>query len=63
MPARTLLDDTINEVAEDRRRQRERDFGDKDAKEWARKWMEAKRRGGIDREIDWYSNNNRRNYR
>jgi hypothetical protein len=60
MPSRTILDDALTETAEDKRRQRDRDYGDQDAKEWARKWTEAKRRGGIDREIDWYANNRRR---
>jgi hypothetical protein len=60
MPGRAILDDTLAETAEDRQRQRDRDYGDKELKEWGRKWTEAKRRGGVDREIDWYANNNRR---
>jgi hypothetical protein len=60
MPSRTILDDTLEQTAEDKRRHRDREFGDKEVKDWGRKWLEAKRRGGVDREIDWYANNNRR---
>jgi hypothetical protein len=61
MQGRTILDDALEQTVEDKRRRRDRDFGDRDVKEWGRKWTEAKRRGGVDREIDWYANNNRRN--
>jgi hypothetical protein len=60
MPGRTLLDEALEQTAEDKRREYDRKFGDRDAKEWGRKWIEAKRRGGVDREIDWYANNTRR---
>jgi hypothetical protein len=60
MPGRTILDDTPEQTAEDKRRYRDREFGDKEVKDWGRKWIEAKRRGGVDREVDWYANNNRR---
>jgi hypothetical protein len=59
MPARTILDDALEQTAEDKRRQRDRDFGDKDFEAWARGWMDAKRRGGEDRETEWYANNRR----
>jgi hypothetical protein len=59
MPGRTILDDALAETAEDKQRHRDREFGDKEFKEWARRWTEAKRRGGVDREVDWYANNHR----
>jgi hypothetical protein len=60
MPSRTLLDDALEQTADDKRRFRDREFGDKEVKEWGRKWLEAKRRGGEDRETNWYAHNNRR---
>jgi hypothetical protein len=59
MPGRTILNDALEQTVDDKRRLRDGDFGDKDLKEWARRWTEAKRRGGVDREIDWYANNHR----
>jgi hypothetical protein len=59
MPGRTILDDMLAEAANDKQDQRNRDFGDQDFKEWARRWTEAKRRGGVDREVDWYANRGR----
>jgi hypothetical protein len=60
MPSRTILDDALEETAEDKRRHHDREFGDREVEEWGRKWLEARRRGGVDRETDWYANNRRR---
>jgi hypothetical protein len=50
----TLIDQAMAEAVEDRQRQRDRDHGDADTEAWGRRWLEAKRRGGEDRELDWY---------
>jgi hypothetical protein len=59
MPARTLFDDFQKETAEDKRREDDRVNGDRRLKEWGRRWAEVRRRGGVDREQDWYANNRR----
>jgi hypothetical protein len=59
MPARTLLDDALEQTATDKQRRRDLEFGDSDFKQWARGWLEAKRCGGDDREANWYANSRR----
>jgi hypothetical protein len=59
MPARTLLDDMLADAERDREEEFDRTQGPQATAEWGRRWLEAKRRGGEDPELDWY----RRNWR
>jgi hypothetical protein len=59
MPARTILDDTLAETAADKERLFDDRYGEQRLKEWGRGWIEAKRRGGEDKEANWYANNRR----
>jgi hypothetical protein len=60
MPPRTLLDDALAQAAEDRQRERDRqNEREESVQAWGRRWLEARRRGGEDREANWYANNRR----
>jgi len=54
-----VIDQAMAEAEEDRQRQFDRDHREQSTQEWGRRWLETRRLGGEDPELDWY----RRNWR